>query len=102
MKNNRRRFMILTAAGAATFAFNGEVQAQAMLSSSDPQAMSLGYVTDHLNADKTKFPNFVAGSRCGICVLYQGAPNSASGPCSLYPGKQVISNGWCSAFQKKA
>ena len=102
MKNNRRQFMILTAAGAATFAFNGKVQAQVMLTSSDPQAMALGYVTDHLNADKTKFPNFVAGSRCGICVLYQGAPNSASGPCSLYPGKQVASNGWCSAFQKKA
>lgn len=102
MKNNRRQFMLLTAAGAASFAFNGKVQAQAMLSSSDPQAMSLGYVTDHLNADKTKLPNFVAGSRCGICVLYQGAPNSASGPCSLYPGKQVTSNGWCSAFQKKA
>ena len=69
MKNNRRQFMILTAAGAATFAFNGKVQAQVMLSSSDPQAMSLGYVTDHLNADKTKFPNFVAGSRCNMCTL---------------------------------
>jgi hypothetical protein len=102
MKNNRRQFMILTAAGAATFALNGKVQAQAMLTSSDPQAMALGYVTDHLKADKAKFPNYVEGSRCGICVLYQGAPNSASGPCSLYPGKQVTSNGWCSAFQKKA
>lgn len=102
MKNNRRQFMILSAAGAATLALNGKVQAQVMLTSSDPQAMALGYVADHLNADKTKFPNFVAGSRCGICVLYQGAPNSASGPCSLYPGKQVAGNGWCSAFQKKA
>jgi len=102
MKNNRRQFMILSAAGAASFAFNGKVQAQAMLSTTDPQAMALGYVTDHLKVDKTKFANYVAGSRCGGCALYQGAPNSASGPCSLYPGKQVAGNGWCSAFQKKA
>jgi hypothetical protein len=102
MKNNRRQFMILTVAGAATLALNGKVQAQAMLTSSDPQAVALGYVTDHLKVDKAKFSNYVEGSRCGICVLYQGAANSASGPCSLYPGKQVTSNGWCSAFQKKA
>ena len=102
MKNNRRQFMILTAAGAATLALNGKVQAQVMLTSSDPQAMALGYVADHLKVDKAKFSNFVEGSRCGICVLYQGTPGSASGPCSLYPGKQVTSNGWCSAFQKKA
>lgn len=94
--------MILTVAGAATLALNGKVQAQAMLTSSDPQAMSLGYVTDHLKVDKAKFSNYVEGSRCGTCVLYQGAANSASGPCSLYPGKQVTSNGWCSAFQKMA
>lgn len=102
MKTNRRQFMIFTAAGVATFALNEKVQAQAMLSATDPQAMSLGYVTDHLKVDKTKFTNFVAGSRCGVCALYQGAPNSTSGPCAIYPGKQVASNGWCSAFQKKA
>jgi hypothetical protein len=54
-----------------------------------------------MNVDKAKFSNYVEGSRCGMCVLYQGAANSASGPCSLYPGKQVASDGWCSAFQKK-
>jgi hypothetical protein len=102
MKNNRRQFLIFTTAGVATLALNGKAQAQAMLSTTDPQAMALGYVTDHTKADKTKFPNFVAGSRCGTCALYQGAANSASGPCSLYPGKQVAGNGWCSAFQKKA
>jgi hypothetical protein len=94
--------MIFTAAGAATFALNGKVQAQAILSPTDPQAVALGYVTDHLNVDKVKYKKFVAGSRCGVCLLYQNTPNSASGPCSLFPGKQVVSNGWCSAFQKKA
>jgi hypothetical protein len=54
MKNNRRQFMILTAAGAATFALNGKVQAQAMLTSSDPQAVALGSVSyTHLRAHET-------------------------------------------------
>lgn len=93
--------MIFTVAGAATLALNGKVQAQAILSPTDPQAIALGYVTDHLKVDKTKFKIFATGSHCGVCQLYQGTPNSVSGPCALFPGKQVISNGWCSAFQKK-
>jgi hypothetical protein len=102
MKNNRRQFMLFTAAGAATFALNGKVQAQAMLSLTDPQAIAMGYVTDHLNVDKKKYPKFVAGSRCGSCQIYQSTPTSVSGPCAIFPGKQVAGNGWCSAFQKKA
>jgi len=102
MKNSRRQFMIFTTAGAATLALNGKVQAQAMLSLTDPQAIAMGYVTDHLNVDKKKYPKFVAGSRCGACQIYQSGPNSVSGPCSIFPGKQVAGNGWCSAFQNKA
>lgn len=94
--------MIFTAAGATTFALNGKVQAQATLSPTDPQAIALGYVTDHLKVDKTKFKIFVAGSHCGVCQLYRGEPNSTSGPCALFPRKQVVSNGRCSALQKKA
>lgn len=73
-----------------------------MLSITDPEAMALGCLTDHLSIDKTRFPSFAAGLRCGECALYQEGPNSESGPCSLYTGKQVASNGWCSALQKKA
>ena len=102
MKYSRRQFMLLSAAGTASLVLNGKVQAQAMLSPTDPQAVALGYVTDHLKVNKAKYPNFVAGSRCGLCALYQGASKSASGPCELMPGKLVDSNGWCSAFQKKA
>lgn len=94
--------MIFTVAGAATFALNGKVQAQAMLSITDPQAIAMGYVTDHLNVDKKKYPKFVAGSHCGSCQLYQSATTSVSGPCAIFPGKQVAENGWCSAYQKKA
>jgi hypothetical protein len=102
MKNNRRQFMIFTAAGAASLALNGKVQAQAMLSLTDPQAIAMGYVTDHLNVDKKRYPKFVAGSHCGSCQIYQSTPDSTFGPCPLFPGKQVAGNGWCSAFQQKA
>jgi hypothetical protein len=38
MKNSRRQFLILSAAGACTLALNGKVQAQAMVAETDPQA----------------------------------------------------------------
>jgi len=43
MKNSRRQFMILSAAGACTLAMNGKVQAQALVADADPQAVALGY-----------------------------------------------------------
>ncbi|MEY4059220.1 MAG: hypothetical protein RL551_459, partial [Pseudomonadota bacterium] len=46
MKNSRRQFMILSAAGACTLALNGKVQAQAMVAETDPQAAALGYKAD--------------------------------------------------------
>lgn len=102
MKNSRRQFIVLSATGAAALAFNGRVQAQTPLLPTDPMAVALGYVSDHLKVNKAKFANYVTGSRCDGCMLYQGAPKSSSGPCQIMPGKLVDSNGWCSAFQKKA
>jgi hypothetical protein len=49
MKSTRRQFMIMSAAGAATLALNTKVQAQAMVSETDPQAAALGYKADALN-----------------------------------------------------
>ena len=102
MKNSRRQFMILSAAGACTLALNSKVQAQAMVAPTDPQAVALGYVANATAVNKTKYPQFVAGSHCGNCALYQGAAGSAAGACALFAGKQVHSTGWCSAYQKKA
>jgi hypothetical protein len=91
MKNSRRQFMILSAAGACTLALNGKVQAQAMVSETDPTAKSLQYVA----------VSKVAGKFCDNCMLYQGKPGSAAGGCSLFAGKQVSGKGWCSAYAKK-
>ena len=92
MKNSRRQFMILSAAGACTLALNGKVQAQAMVSESDPQAKALKYVA----------VSDVAGKNCANCALYQGKPDSAAGGCALFAGKQVSAKAHCSAWAKKA
>ena len=101
MKSTRRQFMILSAAGACTLALNGKVQAQAMVSETDPQAVALGYKADATKVDKAKFPKYAASQICGNCALYQGGA-AAAGACPLFAGKQVSSKGWCSAYNKKA
>ena len=50
-----------------------------MVEATDPTAMALGYVAVAANADKAKYPNFVEGSACANCALYQGATGSAAG-----------------------
>ena len=102
MKTSRRQFMILSAAGACTLALNNKVQAQAMVSPTDPQAAALGYVADASKVDKAKYAKYAAGQKCENCALYQGKPGSAAGGCSLFAGKQVAAAGWCSAYAKKA
>jgi hypothetical protein len=92
MKNSRRQFMILSAAGACTLALNGKVQAQAMVAETDPQAKALQYVA----------VSKVTGKYCNNCALYQGKADSAAGGCSLFAGKQVAAKGHCSAWAKKA
>jgi hypothetical protein len=102
MKNSRRQFMILSAAGACTLALNGKVQAQAMVAETDPQAAALGYKADASKVDKAKYAKYAAPQACSNCSLYQGAAGSAAGGCALFAGKQVSAKGWCSAYAKKA
>ena len=102
MKNSRRQFMILSAAGACTLALNGKVQAQAMVAETDPQAAALGYKANATIVDKARYPKYAAGQMCSNCALYQGKADSAAAGCSLFAGKQVASKGWCSAYAKRA
>ena len=73
-----------------------------MVEESDATAVALGYVSDAARVDKAKHTNFVEGSACSKCALYQGTAGSEAGPCPLYAGKQVSAKGWCSSFAKKA
>ena len=72
-----------------------------MLDEADPAAVALGYVADVARVDKVKYPNFVEGSNCANCALYQAAADSEAGPCSLFPGKQVAAKGWCASYVRK-
>ena len=56
MKNSRRQFLLLSAAGAASLSLNNLAHAQAMVAETDPQAQALGYKTDTTKADSKKFP----------------------------------------------
>jgi len=73
-----------------------------MVDEKDAQAINLGYVADAARVDKSKFPNFVAGSLCNNCALFQGAAADAAGGCQLFLGKKVAAQGWCSAWARKA
>nr|NDG07678.1 twin-arginine translocation signal domain-containing protein [Oxalobacteraceae bacterium] len=54
MKNTRRQFLIMSAAGAATLSLNNLAQAQAMVAETDPQAQALGYKADTTKVDTKK------------------------------------------------
>jgi hypothetical protein len=51
MKNTRRQFLIMSAAGAATLSLSNLTQAQAMVAETDPQAQGLGYKADTTKAE---------------------------------------------------
>lgn len=73
-----------------------------LLDEKEPAAVALNYVNDASKVDKAKFAQYVAGSNCANCALYQGAAGSEQGGCPLFAGKQVSSKAWCSAWAKKA
>ncbi len=73
-----------------------------MVEKGDAQAVALGYVDDATLADTVKFKNYVPGSACGNCVLYQGKAGDVAGGCPLFAGKNVAAKGWCTSWAKKA
>ena len=100
-QTNRRQFLLLSAAGAATLSLSNLVQAQAMVAETEPQAQALGYKADTTKVDTKKFPKHTNEQKCSGCALFQAKGGNA-GACSLFAGKQVATNGWCSAWAKKA
>lgn len=63
----------------------------------DQTAKAFKYV-----ADATKSAEAKPGSKCGNCMLYQGAAGSAQGGCPLFTGKQVKATGWCNSWTAKS
>ncbi len=99
--NSRRRFLVKAAVAATALplmAHLGTQPAQAALPKlplDNPQAKSLGYVTD---ATKTKNPAHKAGSDCANCQFF----TASTGACALFAGFSVEPKGWCTAWAKKA
>ena len=79
MKNTRRQFLIMSAAGAATLSLNNLAQAQAMVAETDPQAQALGYKADTTKVDAKKYPKHAAAQRCDNCALWQAKGSAAAG-----------------------
>ena len=100
---NRRTFILHVVVGSSAIAAS-QVMAQgaALVSETDPTAVSLGYKADSSKVDPKKYPAHTATQHCGNCALFQGKPTDAAGPCPLYAGKQVSSKGWCSGYAPKA
>jgi hypothetical protein len=102
IQNKRRVFLMQVAASGLALTAVSNVNAQAMVVDTDPQATSLGYKSDATKVDKAKQPKYAAGLACGNCALFQGAKGASAGGCPIFAGKQVSAKGWCSAYAKKA
>lgn len=113
-KNNpdpSRRSFLATAAVAASAALVGLKPPSARaageslphLSESDPLAKSLGYQSSAQSVDKSKFPTYKAGERCGMCRFFQGTPaeKSGYGGCQIFAGYSVNADGWCASFNAR-
>lgn len=107
-----RRSFLATAAVAASAALVGLKPSAGRaadaslphLSESDPLAKSLGYEMNAKNVDKSKFPTYKAGERCGECRFFQGTPGQKSGfaGCQIFAGYSVNADGWCASFNARS
>ncbi|MBA4177336.1 MAG: iron permease [Leptothrix sp. (in: Bacteria)] len=73
-----------------------------LVSPSDLQARTLGYVPLTGQADASKYTSHAATQFCSNCALYAGRRGEASGPCPIFPGRRVSAQGWCSRWAKRA
>jgi hypothetical protein len=68
----------------------------------DPQAKSLGFVTDASKVDPKAFPTFKKGQHCGNCAQYQGKPTDPMAGCNIFAGHSVPAAGWCKVWVQRS
>jgi len=69
---------------------------------SEPQAKSLGYVTDASQVDAKANPNFKPGQQCSNCLqVPKGKESGAQIPCNIFGGRLVDAKGWCKVYVKR-
>jgi hypothetical protein len=68
----------------------------------EPQAKSLGYVTDASKVDPKANPNFKPGQNCANCLqVPKGKEGGAQVPCNIFAGRLVEAKGWCKVWVKR-
>jgi High potential iron-sulfur protein len=103
-KLSRRQLLQGAIAGIAAVPAAGLLARSAraeMLSESDANAKSLGYVADAKKVDAKANPNYKPGQHCANCMQFTGKAGAASGPCNIFPGKDVAAAGWCKVWVLK-
>jgi hypothetical protein len=68
----------------------------------EPQAKSLGYVTDATTVDAKANPNYKPGQHCANCLqVPAGKDTGPEIPCNIFAGRLVDANGWCKVYVKR-
>lgn len=68
----------------------------------EPQAKSLGYVTDAKTVDAKANPNYKPGQVCANCLqVPAGKEKGPKIPCNIFAGRTVSANGWCKVYVKR-
>jgi hypothetical protein len=68
----------------------------------DATARSVGFVTDASRVVPAENPAYKAGSRCELCLQFQGRPGAKAGGCSIFSGHSVPATGWCQAWTARS
>jgi hypothetical protein len=109
-----RRGLVCVSAVSAVATYSGVVQlAQAegdlkALSTEDPMAKALGYVTDSSKVDSAELTKKgqpdASKQNCSFCVLFKDGGRSVAGAdgeygtCALFQNGLVNSKGWCQSW----
>lgn len=94
----RRRFLKMSAAGAAVTLLPLSWQAALAADRLDPnsaQAKAMSYVE---NASDSTHSAYQAGHNCSNCLMFTDPTQTEWGPCAVFPGKLVAAGGWCNAW----
>ena len=97
----RRQFLAASGAVIASSLVGSGAHAQEMLNPRSPNAVALGFHSQHSQVDAKKWRK-KAGSpgesqRCGTCALFT-ATDGGKGSCRLFNGKGVPESGWCNGW----
>lgn len=98
----RRQFLAASGAViASSMAGSGAARAQEMLNPRNPNAVALGFHSQHSQVDAKKWRKKAGGTgesqRCGTCALFT-ATDGGKGSCRLFNGKGVPESGWCNGW----